>query len=112
MAYRLVVLGLIIIAVLLQVRLWSTQGGLAELWYLQKQVAALSQKVAQQQAENQILVEKIHALKHDPQAVEALARKTLGMLKEDEQFIRLITLKKSDPSASEAAFSAQNTKPE
>lgn len=108
MAYRLVVLVLIVIAVLLWVRLWSSQGGLAELWHLQKQVAALSQKVEQQQAENNALVEKIHALKHDPQAIEALARSELGMLKPDEHFIRLIVLKKASETGSTPSETPQN----
>ncbi len=94
-AFRLSVLILLILIVLLQVRLWSAEGGLVELRHLHEQVAQLEQKVEQQRMENRRLRERIHALKRSPEAVEALARRELGMLRADEHFIRLIVLPSS-----------------
>ncbi len=105
-AFRLSVLILLILIVLLQVRLWSAEGGLVELRHLHEQVAQLEQKVEQQRAENRRLREKIHALKHSPEAVEALARRELGMLRPHEHFIRLIVLPSPD-----AARRAEKTDP-
>ncbi len=91
-AYRLLVVILLIMIVTLQVRIWSADDGWAALKQLKRQVAALDQQLQRQQQENARLQQKIDAIRHDPQALEALARRDLGMLMPDEQFIRLIIL--------------------
>jgi len=95
-SYRLLVVVLMVLIALLQVRIWSADGGWAELQQLKRQVTELQHQVAHQQRENARLREKIHAIRHDPQALEALARRDLGMLMPDEQFIRLIILPKPE----------------
>ncbi|HID00405.1 MAG TPA: septum formation initiator family protein [Piscirickettsiaceae bacterium] len=96
--YRIVIAVLVVLIILLQVRIWSTDGGYAALQQLRQQVSELQRQVAHQQRENARLEEKIHAIRHDPQALEALARRDLGMLMPDEQFIRLIVLPKPENS--------------
>ncbi len=93
-AYRLLVVVLLILIALLQARIWSADGGIAALRQLQAQVADLREKVRRQQTENERLREQIRAIRHDPQTLEALARRELGMLMPDEHFIRLIILSK------------------
>ena len=91
-AYRLLVIVLLITIVALQVRIWSADDGWAALQQLKHQVAVLDEQLKRQQQENAQLQQKIDAIRHDPQALEALARRDLGMLMPDEQFIRLIIL--------------------
>ncbi|SIN91696.1 cell division protein FtsB [Sulfurivirga caldicuralii] len=98
MAYRLIVFAALALILLLQVRLWSGDDGLAELNQLEKKVNSLQQQVEQQKATNRTLEEKILAIRNDPRALEALARQELGMLKADERFIRLIVLPATQPS--------------
>ncbi|WP_287963230.1 septum formation initiator family protein [Alcanivorax sp.] len=107
MAYRLIVFAAVVLIVLLQIGLWSGKDGLAEHNQLKKKVAALEQQVAQQKQINQALERKILALRRDPRALEALARKELGMLKPDERFIRLIVLPAQAPSSQPPASSGQ-----
>lgn len=97
MVYRLIVLTTLALILLLQVRLWSGNDGIAELNQLERKVNSLQQQVEQQKAVNRTLEEKILAIRNDPRALEALARQELGMLKADERFIRLIVLPATQP---------------
>jgi cell division protein FtsB len=81
---------LIVLLLVLQYHLWSHQGGIAESLHLKK---LISQQIAQnnkQTEDNRRIVNKIHALKNEPDATEALAREQLGMIKPGETYYQFV----------------------
>lgn len=87
---RLVIALLIGLFVFLQVTLWVGRGGVRD-------GNRLEQAVAEQQAENAALKSRnselsaeVMDLKQGLEAIEELARSEMGMIKEGEQFFRVI----------------------
>ena len=103
-------LALILIALLigLQIKLWVGDGGVRDL-------RAIRERVAEQQAQNAKLKQRndaLHAdvedLKHGQDAVEARARSQLGLIKPGEVFYQVVNgpagaASSAPPSASTAA---------
>jgi cell division protein FtsB len=87
---KIAVYALVALLVVLQYPLWFGSGGVIALWQLKREIAA-------QQAENDRLRERNHALeaevldlKQGLEAVEERARAELGMVKQDETFFHII----------------------
>ncbi|MFN3714604.1 MAG: FtsB family cell division protein [Alcanivoracaceae bacterium] len=88
---RQVVLALVALALLgLQARLWFGEGSL-------RHVSGLKETVATKQAENQLLFERnrlmsadVDDLKSGLDAVEEIARRDLGMVRDGETFFLMI----------------------
>lgn len=90
---------LIVLAVLLFLsltRLLSSDGGLGEYLSLKQQVNELEQQLTQQRVTNSLLVEEVKDLQQGQAAIETIARQQLGMIKRDEQFIKLLELAPSN----------------
>lgn len=94
---RAIVLLLVVLLGWLQYRLWFGDGG-------QREVAALQQDVARQEAENarlrqrnDALAAEVQDLKSGEAAVEERARSELGMIRPGETFYRVV-----DPAPAEA----------
>ena len=85
-------LALAILIVLLQARLLSSDGGLGELFALQEQLKELETSLEEQRLINAELSAEVKNLQSNPIAVETIARQTLGMVKKDEIFIKVIEL--------------------
>ena len=86
---RWLIVVLVVLLLMLQIRLWSADGGVPEVVHLHKAVAA-------QRAENQDLQERNEALEADVKdlkggldAVEERARSELGMIKDGERFYQV-----------------------
>lgn len=90
MKYLYLFLALTII--LLQARLLSSEGGVSELFSLQKQLQKIEVELAQQQALNESLTQQVSALQTQTESLESLARQSLGMIKRDEVFVEVIEL--------------------
>jgi len=80
---------LVIVLIALQYRLWVGDGSVRALHHL-------SAKIAAQQHDNKILLDRnerlraqVQALRRDPAAVESQAREALGMVKRGETFYML-----------------------
>lgn|SRR5690554_740112 len=89
---RLLMVTVLSLLVVLQVRLWSGDNGIAELRTLQHDIErqrATNQQLAQR---NQLLQADIHDLRNAQDAVEERARNELGLIKQDETFFRLVRL--------------------
>lgn len=88
---RQILLAVLALALLaLQGRLWFGEGSL-------RHVASLHQRVAKQQTDNQVLLERnrlmaadVDDLKSGLDAVEEIARRDLGMIREGETFYVII----------------------
>ena len=89
---KILYISLALIILVLQARLLSSEGGVSELFALQKQLNQLEVELTAQQALNTKLAEEVRVLQSDDKAIETIARQTLGMVGKDEIFVEVIEL--------------------
>lgn len=82
-----VLLGLLL---LLQYPLWLGDGGLLALWRLEREIGAQQQENAQLKERNHALEAQVLDLKQGLGVIEGRARSELGMVKQGEEFYRII----------------------
>ena len=87
---RLLLIAMVMLILILQYRLWSGRGSLAEVAHLRHQLQQQQQRIDQMRARNERLRAEVYSLKTDLQAVEARARSDLGMIKEGETFFQIV----------------------
>ena len=87
---RLLVILLLLMLVILQYRLWVGQGSLAEVAHLERQIERQRNRIADMEARNARLQAEVASLKKGLEAVEARARRDLGMIKEGETFYQVV----------------------
>ena len=87
---RLVALILLILLIALEVKLWAGQGGMAEVWRLEKAVADQKLENEKLKARNDALSAEVADLKDGTEAVEERARSELGLVKPGEQFYQVV----------------------
>ncbi len=85
---------LLVLLAWLQVRLWSPDGGIAQLRQLEQSVAEQKKANQQLKARNAELFKQVKALRNDDAAIEQYARLHLGMIKPGETFYRFVPAKK------------------
>ncbi len=83
-------LSLAVLLALLQYVLWFGDGGVRDLWQLERQVAEQQSENERLTERNDALAAEVRDLKTGLEAVEARARLELGMIKEDEVFYQVI----------------------
>lgn len=83
-------LSLAVLLALLQYVLWFGDGGVRDLWQLERQVAEQESENERLTERNDALAAEVRDLKTGLEAVEARARLELGMIKEDEVFYQVI----------------------
>lgn len=81
---------LIALIALLQFRLWFGEQGIAQTLHMHHQISLQTQTNMQLQARNDQLAANIQHLKHDPAAIEAIAREDLGMIKRNETYYQFV----------------------
>ncbi|MGN6521077.1 MAG: cell division protein FtsB [Dokdonella sp.] len=87
---RWVALVLVIVLIALQVRLWTGQGGLRDVWRLQQRVAEQKAENERLKKRNETLSAEVEDLKHGEEAIEERARSELGLLKPGETFYQVV----------------------
>ncbi|MEW6648349.1 MAG: cell division protein FtsB [Pseudomonadota bacterium] len=97
---RLLVAILVILLLVLQYRLWFSDGGLVKMWQLSEALEAQKQENARLLERNRALEAEVIDLKQGLQAIEERARTELGMVKKDETFFQIIDEPKT-PEASQ-----------
>lgn len=95
---RLLVAILVILLLVLQYRLWFSDGGLVKMWQLSEALEAQKQENARLLERNRALEAEVIDLKQGLQAIEERARTELGMVKKDETFFQVIDDPKSPPA--------------
>ena len=85
-----VVAALLLMFLGLQYRLWVGDGSLSEVVQLQAELNQQKQKVSELQKRNTALSDRVIELQTNPSAIEEVARKELGMIKQGEVFYQLI----------------------
>jgi cell division protein FtsB len=96
--FRWVALALLALIVALQLRLWTGQGGMPDVWRLRERAAAQADENGQLRRRNEDLAADVQDLKTGQEAIEERARSELGMIKPGEVFYQVV-----EPSAGEAA---------
>ena len=78
--------ALCVLLILLQIRLWTGEGSLVQVYALKKEVNLQQEKIEQLKVRNQTLMAEVQDLKHRLGALEEHARTDLGMVKQGETF--------------------------
>lgn len=102
---RQVVIAALALALLgLQIRLWFGEGSVRNAASLRKQVHQLKQRNDTLAERNRLLAADVHDLKDGTEAIEEIARKDLGMIRDGETFFLIVPPKQgsTDPSHSAA----------
>ena len=95
---RQIVLALLALAlVVLQARLWIGEGSLRHVAQLEDEIEALEQKNAELRERNELIRADVESLKSGLGTVEEIARKDLGMIREDETFYLILENDKDTP---------------
>lgn len=79
---------LIILFVVLQHKIWVADGGMSDVYRIGKEVERQKKTNTKLEERNQMLEAEVRDLKQGMEGVEERARSELGMIKEDEIFIR------------------------
>ena len=87
---RGIIAALVVILALLQFKLWTGNGSVAEVYRLHQTIAAQKKENAAARERNLALQADVHDLQHGMDAIEERARSDLGMIKKDETFFRVI----------------------
>jgi|LakMenEpi03Aug12_release.lakeMendotaPanAssembly.Ray.scaffolds.fasta_scaffold249188_2 cell division protein FtsB len=83
-----VALGLLLL--LLQYEIWSTNGGLSQVWHLKQSIKTMENKNTELQEKNMVLAADVDDLRNGSESVEEHARMDLGMVKKNEIFYQII----------------------
>ena len=86
---RFLMVVLAVVLVLLQARLWLSNGGLREVWRLEAEVARRSEDNAELAARNSSLEAEVRDLRQGLAAAEERARTELGMIHDGETFYQI-----------------------
>lgn len=86
---------LIVLLLLLQYKLWVSDGGIPEVLHLQQEVEKQQQHKKQLQERNASLAAEVNDLKTGLDAIEERARSEMGMIGKDEVFYQIIHTDKS-----------------
>ena len=86
---RFLMVVLAVVLVLLQARLWLSNGGLREVWRLESEVARRIDDNDRLAARNSALEAEVRDLKQGLAAAEERARTELGMIRSGETFYQI-----------------------
>lgn len=84
---KLLVLGLLVLLLLLQYRLWNS---FIEVRDLERRMSAQEAQLQALQVRNQSLRAEVESLRKNDDAVEARARHELGLIREGETYFQII----------------------
>jgi len=87
---RLILILLIVLVLLLQYQLWSSDGGIAEIWHLQRAIETQQKEITILKERNAALEAEVEDLRQGVAAIEERARSELGLIKEGETFYQAI----------------------
>jgi cell division protein FtsB len=87
---KLILAILLILLVLLQFRLWTGEGSIAEISEFDDKIASQTAENASLQARNEALLQEVADLKTGLDSIEERARSELGMIKKGETFFLIV----------------------
>ncbi len=86
---------LLCVLVLLQLRLWTGPGSLADIARLENAIAEQGDENAELQARNNVLMEEVSDLRNGLDSIEERARNELGLIRHGETFYLIV---ENDPN--------------
>ena len=87
---RLVALILLILLIALELKLWTGDGGMREVWRLQQRLDEQKKENAKLKQRNEALAAEVQDLKSGKEAIEDRARSELGLIKPGEVFYQVV----------------------
>jgi cell division protein FtsB len=87
---RYAALILLILLIALQVKLWTGQGGMRQVWQLKHRVEEQKAENAKLKTRNETLSAEVDDLKRGDEAIEERARSELGLVKPGETFYQVV----------------------
>jgi cell division protein FtsB len=87
---RYVALILLILLLALEVKLWAGEGGMRDVWRLEKRLAEQKQENLRLRQRNEELAAEVQDLKSGKDAIEERARTELGLIKPGEVFYQVV----------------------
>ena len=87
---RLVALILLILLIALELKLWTGDGGMREVWRLQQRLDEQKKENAKLKQRNEALAAEVQDLKTGKEAIEDRARSELGLIKPGEVFYQVV----------------------
>ncbi len=87
---RVIILILLVLALVLQYRLWVGDGSLAGVWRLKQRISGQQEENQALGERNRILEAEVGDLKEGLEAIEERARFDLGMIKKGETFYMVV----------------------
>lgn len=87
---RWVMLVLLLLLVALQFRLWFGEGGMRQVWQLERDLAAQREENQRLAARNATLAAEVEDLRSGREAVEERAREELGMVAPGEDYFQVV----------------------
>ena len=93
---RYIALILLILLIALQIKLWTGEGGMRDVWRLQQQLDAQKAENVKLKQRNEALSAEVQDLKSGKDAIEERARSELGLIKPGEVFYQVV-----DPAAND-----------
>jgi cell division protein FtsB len=87
---RLLTVILVILFILLQIKLWFSDGSLVDVWRLEQQLQAQKNENELLRSRNRALEAEVKDLKQGLEAIEERSRSELGMIRKGETFYQII----------------------
>ena len=87
---RLVALILLILLIALELKLWTGDGGMREVWRLQQRLDEQKKENTKLKQRNEALAAEVQDLKTGREAIEDRARSELGLIKPGEVFYQVV----------------------
>jgi cell division protein FtsB len=87
---RYVALLLLILLLALDIKLWTGDWSMREVWRLRQRVVEQKQENLKLKQRNEALSAEVEDLKTGKQAIEERARSELGLIKPDETFYQVV----------------------
>src|SRR5947208_17065701 len=87
---RYVALILLILLIALELRLWTGDGGMREVWRLEQRLEEQKKENARLKQRNDALAAEVQDLKTGREAIEERARSELGLIKPGEVFYQVV----------------------
>jgi cell division protein FtsB len=87
---RYVALILLILLLALEIKLWAGDGGMREVWLLQRRLDEQKQENQKLKLRNEALAAEVQDLKTGKSAIEERARSEQGLIKPGETFYQVV----------------------
>jgi len=87
---RYAALILLVLLLALEIKLWAGEGGMRDVWRLERRLAEQKEENRRLRQRNEALSAEVEDLKNGREAIEERARSELGLVKPGETFYQIV----------------------